>query len=131
MKMNKLEKKDIINAIEEYKSLYLDGNIKSKNESILYDLVYNNVKYPIKLIVRIAHEKIYPDMLLDRSNFNSSLANKTVEILGFDIEKREKRISTYLPSNKDDQNNYFVLRCRCQRFGNHRGRVLYHEACHL
>ena len=104
--MNKLEKKDIINAIEEYKSLYLDGNIKSKNESIMYDLVYDNVKYPVKLIVSIAHEKVYPDMILDRSNFNSLLANKTVEVLGFDIKKREKRISTYLPSNKDDQNNY-------------------------
>ena len=104
--MKKVEKLDILNAIEEYKELYTEGKINSRNESIIYDLVYEGVSYPMHLIYKIAYKERYKGGKLDRKDSNADSIIKLLEELNFKVERREIRISTYLPSNKDDKNNY-------------------------
>ena len=42
-KFTKLTKETIVNAIKKYRKLYMSGEIDPKNESIIYDLYYQDI----------------------------------------------------------------------------------------
>ena len=85
--MNKISKKDIISAINEIDS---NPELRKGRASSTYDLLYNNVEYPPKLVISIAN-KFATGEKLNPNDFDGGIgtpAFKLLEGFGFEIEKK-------------------------------------------
>lgn len=86
--MDKISKKDIINAINEIDS---NPELRKGRASSTYDLLYNNIEYPPKLVISIAN-KIATGEQLNPNDFEGGIGTPAFKLLeGFDFEIQKKR----------------------------------------
>ncbi len=106
-----ITKEIVINAIDKYKRLYNKGEIDRKNESILYDVIYEDIRYPASYIFKMAYEQVHK-IELERNKFSSKRINSMFQEIGFQVKNRKLHIFTFLPSNKKDDKHDYIGRSK-------------------
>ena len=97
--MDKISKEDIICAIKEIDS---NPELRKGRASSTYDLLYNNVEYPPKLVISIAN-KFATGEKLNPNDFDGGIgtpAFKLLEGFGFEIQKKRDPIKLLIENYK-------------------------------
>ena len=97
--MDKISKEDIISAINEIDS---NTELRKGRASSTYDLLYNNVEYPPKLVISIAN-KFATGKKLNPTDFEGGIgtpAFKLLEDFGFEIQKKRDPIKLLIEDYK-------------------------------
>jgi 5-methylcytosine-specific restriction endonuclease McrA len=91
--------------LQSIKQINIDGYDK-KNESTKYDLLYNGVRYPPKVIISLAYKFVSgsPHSVDDFSGGSES--NNFLKVHGFSIVDKDGTVSGTSIQTEDDENTY-------------------------
>ncbi len=97
--MDKISKKDIIDAIKEIED---NADLRKGRTSTTYDLIYNNIAYPPKLVISIAN-KFATGQELRPNDFPGGMdtpAFNLLESFGFEIHKKKDPVKFLIENYK-------------------------------